>query len=168
MKNDLRYFKDARIDSFVPMHYRMFEMQRSIKSCFNAHKIRFHDFSFLEESFKNLTEKEEKSESKGKSNDKDLIYKSKIEKEINKNNNSIFESKSIKIKKDKMGETKNITIIKTVNKEEIIKSNNFDDKLNIAEKIVEKKVEKKERNPSYSERRKLFRKKYESYKKEQE
>ena len=114
------------------------------------------------------TEKEEKSESKGKSNDKDLIYKSKIEKEINKNNNSIFESKSIKIKKDKMGETKNITIIKTVNKEEIIKSNNFDDKLNIAEKIVEKKVEKKERNPSYSERRKLFRKKYESYKKEQE
>ena len=67
-----------------------------------------------------------------------------------------------------MGETKNITIIKTVNKEEIIKSNNFDDKLNIGEKIVEKKVEKKERNPSYSERRKLFRKKYESYKKEQE
>jgi len=62
MKNDLRYFKDARIDSFVPMHYRMFEMQRSIKSCFNAHKIRFHDFSFLEESFKILTEKEEKSE----------------------------------------------------------------------------------------------------------
>ena len=48
------------------------------------------------------SEKEEKSESKGKSNDKDLIYKSKIEKEINKNNNSIFESKSIKIKKDKM------------------------------------------------------------------
>ena len=115
------------------------------------------------------SEKEEKSDSKGKNKDKDLIYKSKIEKEINKNNNSIFESKSIKIKKDKIGETKNITIIKTINKEEIIKSNNFDDnKLNIAEKIIEKKVEKKERNPSYSERRKLFRKKYESYKKEQE
>ena len=65
MKNDLRFFKDANVDTFIPLHYRMFEMQRSIKACFNAHKTRFHDFSFLEQSFCHLIEgikKEEKSD----------------------------------------------------------------------------------------------------------
>ncbi len=54
MKNDLRYFKDAYIDTILPMHYHYFRMQRAIKSFFNFHKIRFHDFSIIEECFNNL------------------------------------------------------------------------------------------------------------------
>jgi hypothetical protein len=57
MKNDLRYFKDAYVDTILPMHYHYFRMQRSIKSFFNFHKIRFHDFSVVEECFNNLIEK---------------------------------------------------------------------------------------------------------------
>lgn len=57
MKNDLRYFKDAYVDTLLPMHYHYFRMQRAIKSFFNFHKIRFHDLSVVEECFDNLVEK---------------------------------------------------------------------------------------------------------------
>ena len=57
MKNDLRYFKDAYVDTILPMHYHYFRMQRTIKSFFNFHKIRFHDFSAIENCFQNLIEK---------------------------------------------------------------------------------------------------------------
>ena len=57
MKNDLRYFKDAYVDTILPMHYNYFSMQRAIKSFFNFHKIRFHDLSVVEECFNNLIEK---------------------------------------------------------------------------------------------------------------
>ncbi len=56
MKNDLRYFKDAYVDTILPMHYHYFRMQRAIKSFFNFHKIRFHDFSVIEKCFNNLVE----------------------------------------------------------------------------------------------------------------
>lgn len=56
MKNDLRYFKDAYVDTILPMHYNYFYMQRSIKSFFNFHKIRFHDFSVVEICFDDLVE----------------------------------------------------------------------------------------------------------------
>ena len=54
MKNDLRYFKDAYVDTILPMHYHYFRMQRAIKSFFNFHKIRFHDLSVVEECFNKL------------------------------------------------------------------------------------------------------------------
>ena len=57
MKNDLRYFKDAYVDTVLPMNYHYFRMQRAIKSFFNFHSIRFHDFSVIEECFNNLVEK---------------------------------------------------------------------------------------------------------------
>ncbi|MBQ7074773.1 hypothetical protein IJM86_07180 [bacterium] len=57
MKNDLRYFKDAGVDTIIPLHYRFFQMQRTFKSFFNFHKIRFHDFSFIERSFEKVYEK---------------------------------------------------------------------------------------------------------------
>lgn len=57
MKNDLRYFKDAYVDTILPMNYHYFRMQRTIKSFFNFHKIRFHDFSAVEECFQNLVGK---------------------------------------------------------------------------------------------------------------
>ena len=59
MKNDLRYFKDAYVDTILPMHYHYFRMQRAVKSFFNFHKIRFHDFSVVEECFNKLVEKSE-------------------------------------------------------------------------------------------------------------
>ena len=57
MKNDLRYFKDAYVDTILPMHYHYFRIQRAIKSFFNFHKIRFHDLSVVEECFTKLVEK---------------------------------------------------------------------------------------------------------------
>ena len=57
MKNNLRYFKDAYVDTILPMHYYYFRMQRAIKSFFNFHKIRFHDLSVVEECFTRLVEK---------------------------------------------------------------------------------------------------------------
>ena len=57
VKNDLRYFKDAYVDTILPMHYNYFSMQRVIKSFFNFHKIRFHDLSVVEECFNSLVEK---------------------------------------------------------------------------------------------------------------
>jgi hypothetical protein len=57
MKNDLRYFKDAYVDTILPMHYHYFRMQRAIKSFFNFHKMRFHDLSVVEECFNNLVKK---------------------------------------------------------------------------------------------------------------
>jgi hypothetical protein len=57
MKNDLRYLKDAYVDTILPMHYSYFRMQRAIKSFFNFHKIRFHDFSVVEDCFNKLVGK---------------------------------------------------------------------------------------------------------------
>lgn len=57
MKNDLRYFKDANVDTLIPMHYNYFRMQRTIKSFFNFRKTKFHDFAVIENCFKDLTEK---------------------------------------------------------------------------------------------------------------
>ena len=114
------------------------------------------------------SEKTQKYESK--ENDSGSTYKTRtieISNNNNNNNNKIFEKKSIRIEKDTSGETKNITIIKTINKSEIIESRNLvnDNGYNIEEKTPEKR---EKRNPSYSERRKLFKRKYESNKKENE
>ena len=57
MKNNLRYFKDAYIDTILPMHYQYFSMQRTIKSFFNFHKIRFHDLYVVEECFNSIVGK---------------------------------------------------------------------------------------------------------------
>ena len=54
MKNDLRFFKDAYVDTILPMHYHYFIMQRTIKSFFNSNNIKFHDLSVVEDCFKNI------------------------------------------------------------------------------------------------------------------
>lgn len=59
LKNDLRYFKDANVDTILPMHYQYFRMQRTIKAFFNFNKIRFHDLSVIEECFQRLTQGKE-------------------------------------------------------------------------------------------------------------
>lgn len=54
LKNDLRYFKDAYVDTIIPLHYHYFRMQRTIKGFFNFNRIRFHDFSVIESCFNGL------------------------------------------------------------------------------------------------------------------
>lgn len=55
LKNDLRYFKDANIDTLLPLQYGYFAMGRTIKAFFTRGKTRFFDFTFIEKSFKKLT-----------------------------------------------------------------------------------------------------------------
>ena len=55
LKNDLKYFKDANVDTILPLHYHYFRMQRTIKGYFNFRKTRFHDLSVVEECFVSLT-----------------------------------------------------------------------------------------------------------------
>jgi hypothetical protein len=59
LKNDLRYFKDARVDTVIPLHYEYFRMQRTMKAFFKTKKIRFWDLSHIELCFKQLTEGKE-------------------------------------------------------------------------------------------------------------
>lgn len=59
MKNDLRYFKDTNVDTILPMHYQYFRMQRTIKSFFNFHRTRFHDFFIIEKCFCDLVKSDE-------------------------------------------------------------------------------------------------------------
>ena len=56
LKNDLRYFKDAMVDTIIPLYYHHFRMQRTMKAFFQSKKIRFWDLSYLTECFKKLTE----------------------------------------------------------------------------------------------------------------
>jgi hypothetical protein len=56
LKNDLRYFKDAKVDTLLPMQYHYFRMQRTMKAFFNFHTTRFHDLSVVEECFQKLVE----------------------------------------------------------------------------------------------------------------
>jgi hypothetical protein len=58
LKNDLRYFKDAMVDTIIPLHYQHFRMQRTMKAFFQSKKIRFWDLSYLEECFCSLLMKE--------------------------------------------------------------------------------------------------------------
>ena len=56
IKQDLRYFKDAAVDTVIPLNYSYFLAERTIKKFFNFRKIRFHGLDKLEKSFKNLTQ----------------------------------------------------------------------------------------------------------------
>ena len=58
LKNDLRFFKDASVDTILPMHYQYFRMQRTIKTFFRSGKFRFWDLSVLEKCFMALVNKE--------------------------------------------------------------------------------------------------------------
>jgi len=51
IKFDLRYFKDAGVDTVVPLNYGYFNYQRTISKYFNFNKTRFHQLEKLEEIF---------------------------------------------------------------------------------------------------------------------
>lgn len=51
VKFDLRYFKDARVDTIIPLSYWYFAYQRTISSFLNFRKYRFHTLDALEKCF---------------------------------------------------------------------------------------------------------------------
>jgi len=51
IKFDLRYFKDAMVDTLIPLNYWYFHYQPTITKFLNLKKIRFHKIEKLEELF---------------------------------------------------------------------------------------------------------------------
>jgi hypothetical protein len=51
IKFDLRYFKDANVDSLIPLNYEYFNYQNTIFKFFNYKKQRFHKLENLEKVF---------------------------------------------------------------------------------------------------------------------
>lgn len=51
IKFDLRYFKDANVDSLIPLNYEYFNYQNTIIKFFNYKKQRFHKLENLEKTF---------------------------------------------------------------------------------------------------------------------
>lgn len=60
VKFDLRYFKDADVDTIIPLNYGYFNYQRIISKYFNFNKTRFHKLEKLEEIFCSLCSKSTK------------------------------------------------------------------------------------------------------------
>ncbi len=54
IKMDLRYFKDAMVDTLIPLNYWFFRYQRTISKFFNFKHIRFHPLHELEQAFVSL------------------------------------------------------------------------------------------------------------------
>lgn len=61
LKHELRYFKDAMVDSVIPLNYCIFNGEKTIKKFFNFKKIRFHWLEKIEKKFKKLTAESENS-----------------------------------------------------------------------------------------------------------
>jgi len=51
IKFDLRYFKDAMVDTIIPLHYGYFHYQTTITKFLNFKKIRFHSLEKIENIF---------------------------------------------------------------------------------------------------------------------
>lgn len=56
VKFDLKYFKDADVDTLIPLNYWYFNFQRTISKFFNFNKTRFHKLDKIEELFIKLIE----------------------------------------------------------------------------------------------------------------
>ena len=51
---DLRYFKDANIDTLIPLDYSYFNFQKTVTSFFNQKKQKFHKRGILQDIFNNI------------------------------------------------------------------------------------------------------------------
>ena len=60
IKQDLRYFKDANVDTIIPLNYSYFNYQKVITNFFNQKKQKFHKREIIESIFKEMITKEEK------------------------------------------------------------------------------------------------------------
>jgi hypothetical protein len=54
IKTDLRYLKDANVDTIVPLDYSYFNYQKTINSFFNQKKHKFHKRDVLQKIFTNI------------------------------------------------------------------------------------------------------------------
>lgn len=61
IKFDLRYFKDAAVDTLIPLNYGYFHYQTTITKFLNFKKIRFHGLKSLEDIFVSLLLKPSKT-----------------------------------------------------------------------------------------------------------
>ena len=55
IKNDLKYFKDAAVDTVIPMNYSYFAAQKTISHLLSTKKMRFHGIDTLASVFAQLT-----------------------------------------------------------------------------------------------------------------
>ena len=62
IKFDLRYFKDANVDTIIPLNYGYFNFEKTISKYFNFKKQRFHQLEQLEKCFESLVEKNQKGD----------------------------------------------------------------------------------------------------------
>ncbi len=62
LKHELRYFKDAHVDTVIPLNYLYFNAEKTIAKFFNFRKIRFHRLAKLEQIFLKLTAKKVNSD----------------------------------------------------------------------------------------------------------
>lgn len=62
LKHELRYFKDARVDTMIPLNYLYFNAEKTIAKFLNFKKIRFHRITKLEQIFLDLTSEAKKSD----------------------------------------------------------------------------------------------------------
>jgi hypothetical protein len=60
IKTDLRYFKDANVDTIIPLDYSYFNHQKTIISFFNQKKHKFHKRDILGNIFENIIEENKK------------------------------------------------------------------------------------------------------------
>lgn len=56
IKHDLRYFKDAAVDTLVPLNWGFIAYEKGIKSKINLNKIRFYWINSVENIFNNIVE----------------------------------------------------------------------------------------------------------------
>lgn len=54
VKFDLRYLKDAGVDTIVPLNYGYFNYQKTIHTFFNTRKSRFHTIDKLQDVYSKL------------------------------------------------------------------------------------------------------------------
>jgi len=55
IKEDLKYFKDANVDTIIPLHYSYFRIQRTIQWFFNQKKQVFHGRDIIKKIFLELS-----------------------------------------------------------------------------------------------------------------
>lgn len=56
IKNDLKYFKNAAVDTVIPMNYSYFSAQRTIAHLLNFKKTRFHKIDVLQSVFDSIAD----------------------------------------------------------------------------------------------------------------
>lgn len=54
LKTDMRYFKDANVDTIIPLQYSFFSYERVFLSFFNQKKIKFHGWDTLEKTLRQI------------------------------------------------------------------------------------------------------------------